>query len=98
MKHVMLGLLLLASAGCISTAAAEDLSGQWFFQLERNATMGNHGSPVECIVRQHRLELTLRCGGSRDEMRGELRGRKVVLRHEQTNIPPVSFANGPYVF
>jgi hypothetical protein len=92
MKHLMLGLLLVLSAGCISMAAAEDVSGQWLFKLERDPTMRNDGAPVECTVRQRRAELTLRCGSSREEIPGELLDRKVVFRYEKPwkGIPPMT--------
>jgi hypothetical protein len=90
MKYVIFALMLVVTAGCVSMAAPRDISGQWFLKLARDPEMGNDGVPSECTVRQRGMDLVVRCGTSRDEFRGELQGRKVVLRVEKTGIPPVT--------
>jgi hypothetical protein len=87
MKGFVPGLLVVLFAGCTSITAADDLSGQWIFKLERDPR-GNPGVPVECTITQRRTELTLQCG-SGESIRGEVRGRNVTWRREKTGIPPM---------
>ena len=91
MKHLLLSLLVLSSAGCTSVNATADVSGNWVVKQERDF-YGNAGVPNECTFTQQRSQLTVKCGTANTEMKGEVRGRTVTWGYEKMyeGIPPMT--------
>jgi hypothetical protein len=81
-KHFLLSLLFISSASCTSIDAAEDVSGPWILQMERDFR-DNPGPPVECTFKQRRSQLTVKCGTG-VEMKGEVSGHKLTWGIETT--------------
>ena len=82
MQQFFLSLLVISSVSSTPADAAEDVSGPWILQMERDFR-GDPGPPVECTFTQRRSQLTVKCGTG-VAMNGEIDGRKVTWGFETT--------------
>lgn len=82
----VLGVLVIA--GCTSSTAADNTTGQWTLSMDVDLR-GNPSPPVDCTFEQKGSELTVKCGTG-IEMKGTIRGRVATWGFERTGVPPMT--------